>query len=60
MNLIKFRNSLGYTQDYVAKQMNVSRQTIINWEKEHTEIKAKEAAKIAKLYGTTVEKLVED
>lgn len=60
MNLIKFRNSLGYTQDYVAKQMNVSRQTIINWEKEHTEIKAKEAVKLAKLYGTTAEKLVED
>lgn len=60
MQLLTFRTQRKWSQEYVARQMEVSRATIVNWEHGNTEPNAREAIKLANLFNTTVEKLMED
>lgn len=60
MKLLTFRTQRKWSQEYVARQMEVSRATIVNWERGYTEPNASEAIKLANLFNTTVEKLMED
>lgn len=54
------RTKCGWSQEFVARRMEVSRATIVNWEREKTEPTASEAIKLAKLFGITVEELMEE
>lgn len=58
MNLLKLRTSSGFSQEFLARQMEVSRTTIVNWERGKTEPSASEAIKLARIFGVTVENLI--
>lgn len=58
MQLLTLRTSSGWSQEFVARQMEVSRATIVNWERGNTEPRISEAVKLAKLFGITVEELM--
>lgn len=58
MQLLTLRAKAGWSQEFVARQMEVSRATIVNWERGNTEPSISEAVKLAKLFGITVEELM--
>ena len=58
MQLLTLRTKTGWSQEFVARQMEVSRATIVNWERGNTEPSISEAVKLAKLFGITVEELM--
>lgn len=58
MNLLKLRTSSGFSQEFLARQMEVSRTTIVNWERGKTEPSASEAIELARIFGVTVEYLM--
>lgn len=58
MQLLTLRTKAGWSQEFVARQMEVSRATIVNWERGNTEPSISEAVKLAKLFGVTVEELM--
>lgn len=60
MRLLSLRTSAGWSQEFVARQMGVSRATIVNWERGNTEPSISEAVKLAKLFGITVEEFLSD
>lgn len=51
------RVNAGLTQTEAAHKLNRNKQTIVNWEKGFTEIKAKDLLALAELYGMPVEYL---
>lgn len=59
MQLLTLRTSRKWSQEYVARQMEVSRQTVMNWEDGKSIPTADKAVRLAKLFDTTVEKLME-
>ena len=60
MQLLKLRTDRKWSQEYVSRQMKVSRQTVMNWESGESVPTADKAVRLAKLFNTTVEKLMED
>lgn len=58
MNLEKLRHEKRWSQEYVARQMEVSRATVDNWEKGRTEPTITAARKLASLFGITMEELL--
>ena len=60
MQLLTLRTKAGWSQEFVARQMGVSRATIVNWERGNTEPSISEAVKLAKLFGITVEEFISD
>ena len=60
MQLLTLRTKAGWSQEFVARQMEVSRATIVNWERGNTEPSISEAVKLAKLFGITVEEFLSD
>lgn len=60
MQLLTLRTKAGWSQEFVARQMGVSRATIVNWERGNTEPSISEAVKLAKLFGITVEEFLSD
>lgn len=59
MQLLTLRTARKWSQEYVAREVKVSRQTIINWETGKSIPTADKAVRLAKLFGVTVEKLME-
>lgn len=59
MQLLTLRAKAGWSQEFVARQLDVSRQTIIDWERGKYIPNALKAIQIAKLFGITVEELME-
>lgn len=58
--LREYRKALGLSQDYVAKQIGVSRTTITAIECGDRNVLANELDLFAKIYGVTVEKILHD
>lgn len=58
MQLLTLRTKAGWSQEFVARKMEVSRATIVNWERGNTEPSISEAVKLAKLFGITIEELI--
>lgn len=59
MQLLTLRTQKKWSQEFVARKMEVSRITIVNWERGKTEPNASEAIKLAKMFGVTVEQLMD-
>lgn len=59
MNLKELRLNAGLTQEAVAKRCNVCQSAVHRWETGNTRIAKKHHKKLAKLYGCTVEELLE-
>lgn len=60
MRLLSLRTSAGWSQEFVARQIEVSRQTIMNWESGENKPNVDKAIKLAKLFGVTVDELLSD
>ena len=58
-NLMKERKKRGLSQEELAKQLNVTKGLISQYENGTTVPTVLTAVKIAKLFGTTCEKMVE-
>lgn len=59
MQLLTLRAKAGWSQEFVARQMEVSRQTVMNWEDGKSIPTADKAVKLARMFGVTVEELME-
>lgn len=62
MNTIKIslaaaRVNAGMTQEEVAKKMRVSKNTVVNWEKQKTEPSIKQGRLLAELYDMPMENI---
>ena len=59
MQLLTLRTKAGWSQEFVARQMEVSRTIISRWEKGEVIPAADKAVKLARMFGVTVEELME-
>lgn len=57
-NFRLFRKEIGYTQEQLAERLGVSRQAVAKWESGETLPDIGICAKLAQLYGTTIDALV--
>jgi predicted transcriptional regulator len=55
--LREVRKSLGYSVQYVADYLKISKRTLYKYERDPKSIYASTALEIARLYGTTVDEL---
>lgn len=60
MALRELRQKAGLTQEQVAKLVDVDQSAVSNWEKGKYTPARKYRKKLAKLYGCTVEELMEE
>lgn len=58
--LIKYRKEASMSQEDVAEVLNVSRQTISNWELDQTSPDLEQAKKISKLYKISLDELIDN
>ncbi len=58
--VVQLRKDASMTQDYFAKAVGVSRQAVYKWEKGKSYPEAEKLILIAKLFGVTVDSLLED
>ena len=59
MNIIKFlREKIGYSQEELAKQIQVSRQTLINYESGRTKCSAESAKHLARIFDVSVDAIL--
>ena len=59
-NIRNFRNRKGMTQGELAKETNLSRNTIVNFETERRDPRVKDLRKIAHALDVPVEQLLAD
>lgn len=59
MKLRELRNKNGYTQNEIASKLNVSGQTILNWENGIYEPKIDQLIKLADIFNVSIDYLVE-
>ena len=57
-NLVMLRNTNGYSQEYIAEKIGVSRQAYAKWESGATIPDIDRAAKLAQVYGVTLDSLM--
>ncbi len=57
-NISMLRNVNGYSQEEVAEKVGVSRQAYAKWEKGETVPDVEHCQKLAELYGTTIDSLI--
>lgn len=56
-NIKTWRNIAGMTQEQVARELGVSRQTVVNWEKEGAKPNKIVLNALAQLYDTELENI---
>ena len=59
-NIRDFRNKKGITQGELAKETNLSRNTIVNFETERRDPRVKDLKKIAHALDVPIERLLAD
>lgn len=59
LNIKTWRNIAGMTQEEVARELGVSRQTVVNWEKEGAKPSKIVLNALAQLYETEPENIKE-
>ena len=57
-NLVALRKMRGYSQDYVAEKVDVSRQAYAKWENGSTIPDIEKASRLADVYGISVDDLM--
>ena len=58
-NLVMLRNIHGFSQEEIAEKINISRQAYAKWEKGMTIPDIEKCSLLAKVYGTTIDSLIE-
>ena len=59
-NLIMLRKLHGYSQEQIAEKIGISRQAYAKWERGLTIPDIEKAAALAKVYGITIDGLMND
>jgi AbrB family looped-hinge helix DNA binding protein len=57
-NLVILRNLKGYSQEQIAEQIGISRQAYAKWESGATIPDINKAARLAEVYGVTIDSLL--
>lgn len=57
-NLVVLRNINGFSQEEIAEKVGISRQAYAKWEKGETVPDVEKCARLAKVYGTTIDSLM--
>lgn len=57
-NIMMLRNVNGYSQEEVAEKVGISRQAYAKWEKGETVPDVERCQKLAELYGTTIDSIL--
>ncbi len=57
-NLIMLRNLNGFSQEEIAEKVGISRQAYAKWEKGDTIPDVNKCAKLAEVYGTTIDSIL--
>ena len=57
-NLIMLRNINGFSQEEIAEKVGISRQAYAKWEKGETVPDVNKCAKLAEVYGTTIDSIL--
>ena len=57
-NLVILRNMNGYSQEQIAEKIDISRQAYAKWESGATTPDIEKAAKLAEVYGVTIDSLL--
>ena len=60
MQLLTLRTKAGWSQELVARQIEVPGQTIMNWKSGENKPNVEKAIKLAKLFGVPVDELLSD
>lgn len=60
MRLEELRKEAGYSQELIARRLEVSHVTVSNWERGLTEPKLSDLKKIAKLFNVSLDYLMEE
>ncbi len=58
--ITKLRKSNGWSQEYLAEKLNVSRQAVSRWESETAQPDASNILNLSKLFGVTADYLLND
>jgi transcriptional regulator with XRE-family HTH domain len=58
-NIQELRNNKGYSQEYVATQMNVSRQAVSKWERDETLPDLYNLKKLASIFQISMDELLD-
>ena len=58
ITLAAARVNAGMTQEDVAKQMHVGKQTVVNWEKGTSEPKISQGIKLSTLYNFPLDRII--
>ena len=59
-NIRQFREKKGFSQIYLASELNVSQQAVAKWESDEMMPRADKLAPLAKLLECTVDELLHD
>ena len=59
-NIYNLRKAKGFSQEYIAEQINVSRQTISNWELGETSPNPEQLLLLSKIFETSVDNRLEN
>lgn len=59
MSLQKFRISAGFSIQFIADRIGVSRQTVYYWEKGIKNPSSENLRKLANLFGVSMEEMIE-
>ena len=57
-NLVMLRNMNGYSQEYIAEKIGISRQAYAKWENGTTVPDIEKCSRLAELYGLTIDSLI--
>ena len=57
-NLVMLRNMNGYSQEYIAEKIGISRQAYAKWESGATVPDIEKCGRLAELYGLTIDSLI--
>ncbi len=59
-NLIMLRNLYGYSQEAISEKIGISRQAYAKWESGATVPDIEKCSRLAEVYGTTIDRLVNE
>lgn len=58
MNLLSLRKQKGWSQEFISRHLEVSRATIVNWERGETEPTVSQIKKLAEMFQVSVDELL--
>lgn len=57
-NIKKLRSALGWSQVELAKKLNITKQTVSNWENDNIQPSIEMLVRISKVFGVTTDSLL--